>query len=301
MKLFSGQANKPLALEIAKHLKMKLSQTEIHIFPDGEKRVRIFDETVGEDCFVVQSASTPADTNYMELFFITDALKRGGAGQITAIIPYLGYERQDHLFRVGECVSLEVIAKILKTVGVDRVIAFDLHSIKIPEIFGIPVVHLSALSLFAKKIREKKLDDGGTVLVSADMGGIRRIKLLSEMLNNMPYASIEKNRDLSTGEVSTTGIEGEVLQKAIIVDDMISTGSTIVASANLLKEKGVRQLYVFATHPVFSADAPKILQESGVKEIFVTDTIFVPEEKRFPKLQIFSVSDMIAKEIKNKI
>jgi len=298
VKIFSGSSNKPLAGKIAKLLKKELSQLEIHIFPDQEKRVRVLEKVLGEDAVIVQSTSTDADKNYIELFFIADALRRSGVKTIIVVIPYLGYQRQDHLFREGEAVSIDVIVKILKVVGVDKVITFDLHSTRIPEIFNIRIVHLSALSIFAEKIKEDHLDGDDTVLVSPDKGGIRRIKILSEMLGNMPYAVIEKNRDLATGKVTMDGIDGEVEENAIIVDDMISTGSTIVTAANLLKNKGAKNIYVFATHAVFSKDAPKILQNSSVSSVYVTDTIFVPEEKQFPKLEILSISEMIAKTLK---
>lgn len=294
MKIFSGTSNKPLAEKIAKKLGIDLSAIEIHIFPDGEKRIRLLDKVVGESCVVVQPTSPNPDGNYMELFFIVDALKRSGASSVTAVIPYLGYQRQDHVFRDGEAVSLEVIATLLKWGGVDEIIAFDLHSIKIPEIFKIKLNHLSALPLFAQEI--KKIGNN-TVLISPDMGGVRRIKILSKMLSNMPYAVIEKNRDLATGEVTMSGVTGNIKENAIIVDDMISTGNTIIKAANLLGNRGAKNIYVFATHAVFSEKAPGILQESGIKKVYVTDTIFVPENKRFPKLEILSVSKLIAEQL----
>jgi len=295
-----------------------LSQLEIHVFPDEEKRIRVIDRVVGEDCCVVQSACPNADKNYMELFFIVDALKRSGAKSVTAVIAYFGYQRQDHVFRDGEAVSLEVVIKALEAVGADKVITFDLHSIKIPEFFKIPLVHLSALPLFAEKIsdalrslRQFSRSAGSakapralnvfndTFLVSPDMGGIRRIRILSEMLNNMPYATIEKNRDLRSGKVEAVKIHGIVKKMVIIVDDMISTGNTIVAAAQLLRKNGVKRIFVFATHPVFSGNAPKILQESSVEKVFVTDTIEVPKEKRFEKLEVLSVAEIIAESLKN--
>lgn len=294
MKIFSGTSNKPLAEKIAEDLGLKLSGLEVFIFPDGEKRIRVLDKVVDEDCVVVQPTSPEPDKNYIELFFIVDALKRSGASKITAVVPYLGYQRQDHQFREGEAVSLEVVATLLKWGGVDEIIAFDLHSIKIPEIFKIKLTHLSALPIFANVI--KKMGNN-TVLVSPDMGGIRRTKLLSSMLGNMPYAVIEKNRDLASGTITMTGISGEVKENAVIVDDMISTGGTIVTAANLLKNKGAKNIYVFATHAVFSDDAPKILGESSLKKVYVTDTINIPKSKRFPKLEILSVAEMIAKKL----
>lgn len=296
MKIFSGTSNKPLAQKVAKKLGLDLSPLEIHIFPDGEKRVRVLEKVVDKDCVVVQSTSPEPDKNYMELFFIVDALRRSGAKNIKAVIPYLGYQRQDHVFRDGEAVSLEVIATLLKWGGVGEVISFDLHSIKIPEIFKIKLTHLSALPLFANEIRKMGND---MVLVSPDMGGIRRIKLLSEMLGNMDYAVIEKDRDLTTGKVQMRGIEGEVKENAVIVDDMISTGSTIVKAAEFLKNKGAKNIFVFATHAVFSDDSSEILSNSVLQKVYVTDTINIPEKKKFPKLEILSVAEIIAEQLKS--
>ena len=333
MKIFSGSSSKTLAEKVARQLGLRLGGLEVHVFPDKEKRIRVTENVVDKDTVIIQSCSTPADSNYMELFFIVDALKRSGAKRVAVVIPYLGYQRQDHIFRDGEAVSLEVVVKTLEAVGMDRLITFDLHSIKIPELFSIPVAHLSALLVFAEKIallgnenflvhdakqgkgssrsskpasahRENfipslRLND--TVLVSPDMGGIRRIKLISEMLNNMPFATIVKERDLATGEVSTQGIKGPVGKRALIIDDMISSGGTIIKAAELLREKGASEIYVFATHAVLSENAPKLLQKSAVKKVFVTDTINIPQKKRFPKLEILSVAKMIAEEINRKL
>jgi len=296
MKIFSGTSNKPLAQKVAKNLGVKLSDLEIFKFPDGEKRVRILDKVLGEDVFVVQPTSAPADENYMQLFFIVDALRRSGAKSTKAIIPYLGYQRQDHVFREGEAVSLEVVATLLKWGGVDEVISFDLHSIKIPEIFKIKLTHLSALPIFAKEIKKIGND---TTLISPDMGGIRRIKLLSGMLNNMPFVAIEKDRDLATGAITMSKVNGNIKRNAIIVDDMISTGGTTAAAADLLKRKGAKKIYAFATHAVFSENASKILQKSKIDKVYVTDTVFVPEDKKFPKLKILSVSTLVAGSIKS--
>lgn len=294
MKIFSGTSNKFLAQKIAKNLGITLSNLEVFVFPDGEKRVRILDKVLDEEVVVVQSTSTPTDENYMQLFFILDALKRAGAKSATVAIPYFGYQRQDHMFREGEAVSVKVVAKILENLGINKLIAIDLHSIKIKEAFDNPVTHLSALSVFAKIIKEKGWDKDSVTLVSPDMGGVRRIKILSGMLANMPYAIIEKNRDLVTGTVSAEKITGKINKTAIVVDDMISSGRTIELAGKILRKHEVEKIYVFATHAVFSDQAPKILEASEAKKIYVTDTIFVPEEKRFPKLEILSVSSLIA-------
>lgn len=294
MKIFSGTSNVPLASKVAENFGLRLSKLEVFVFPDGEKRVRILDKVLGEDVVIVQSTSSPVDENYMQLFFILDALKRNGAKSITAVVPYFGYQRQDHTFREGEAVSVKVVAEILERLGIDNLIAVDLHSIKIEEAFNMPIAHLSALSVFAEEIRKLGND---TVLASPDMGGIRRIKILSKMLDNMPYLTIEKNRDLASGKIVMNKINGQVKKNVVIADDMISSGGTIVMAADLLRKNGAENIYVFATHAVFSKDAPEILQKSGIKKVYVTDTIFVPKEKQFPKLEILSVSELIAKEL----
>jgi ribose-phosphate pyrophosphokinase len=296
MKIVSGSSNKPLAQKIAEDLKTQLTDVEIFVFPDKERRVRILEDVLEQDCVAVQSANTPADQNYMELFFLVDGLKRSGARQVTAVIPYLGYQRQDHVFRDGEAVSLKVIVETLEAVGVDKIITIDLHSVKIPEFFKIPIIHLSALPIFAEKI--KSLVQSDFVLVSPDMGGINRIKKLSELLGDAPFATIEKDRDLATGSVSSEKMEGDVNGKtAIIVDDMISTGKTIAQAAKLLKEKGAGDIFVFATHPVFSDEAKEILQESLVEKVFVTDAVSISRENYFPKLEILTVSNLLAKAL----
>lgn len=298
MKIFSGSSNKPLAEKIAHAMGIELSPIEIFVFPDGEKRIQIQERVVDEDTVVVQSTSTPAAENFMELFFIIDGLKRSGAKNITAVVPYLGYQRQDHIFREGEAVSLDVVVHALEGAGADKVIVFDLHSIKIPEVFKVPVAHLSALPMFAEKI--KGLGDG--FLASPDMGGLRRINKMSELLDGMPWVATVKDRNLDTGEIVMDKIEGDVSkikQKAFIVDDMISSGKTIVEAAKLLKQHGAEEIYVFVTHPVFSNEAPTLLQDSVVTKVFVANTVDVPQEKQFSKLEVLSVADMVANELKS--
>jgi ribose-phosphate pyrophosphokinase len=299
MLIFSGSSNKPLAQKIANHLDKKISPVEIFVFPDGEKRIRIKEKVLDEDCVIVQSASIPPDENYMELFIMIDALKRSGAKSVKAVIPYLGYQRQDHIFRDGEAVSLEVIAEILTRVGMTELFSFDLHSPKIPEIFSVPVHHLSALPAFAEEIK-KDFNLNEIVLVSPDMGGIRRIRQVSEMLGNIPFATIEKNRDLTNGEINDAGLTGDVRGKvAVIVDDMISTGITMVEAANLLIENGAVKVFAFATHAILARYAEKILQKSKIEKVVVSNTVEVPAYKLFPKLQILSIAEIAAKALKS--
>jgi len=314
MKLFSGSSNKPLAEKVAEILNTKLSPIETMIFPDGERRVKLNTDVVEEDTVVIQSTNTPVDQNYIELFFIIDALKRSGAKSVTAVIPYLGYQRQDHVFRDGEVVSLEVMIRFLESLNVDNIIALDLHSIKIPELFNIPVTHLSGLPLFAQRIKSKAFnvlvdsDDPkdflkDTILVSPDMGGLRRIEQMSEMLHAMPWIATVKDRDLRTGDITIKQFDGPLNpselpgKRALIVDDMISSGNTVIQSAQLLKDNGVVSCDVFVTHAIFSEDAPELLQDSSIDRVYVTDSVFIPEEKFFPKLHVLSIAEMVAKEL----
>lgn len=298
MKIFSGSANKPLSLSIADCMHLTLSPAELYVFPDGERRVWIEQNVLGEECVVIQTTSTPVDTHYMELFFLLDGLKRSGARSITLVMPYVGYQRQDHIFRSGEAVSMEVIVKILEVLRIDRFIAVDLHSIKIPEFFTLPVMHLSALELFAQEIKTNGWNSSDSVLVTPDMGGIRRIKILSAMLDKMPYMTIVKNRDLATGEVEAASSKGEVKRRAIIVDDMISSGHTIVEAAKLLQKQGAEEIIVMATHAVFSSTAPQLLQDSLAAKIYVTDSVYISSEKQFAKLIVLSLAPLIARKIK---
>lgn len=299
MKIFSGNSNKPLAEKIAKHLNLNLSPLEIFVFPDKERRIRVIEKVVDEDCIIVQSTGEPSDTNYMELFLIVNALKRSGARTIKTLIPYFGYQRQDHIFRDGEGVSLEVIAKALEAVGASEVLSFDLHTPKIPEIFKIPVKELSALLIFVEEIK-KNFEGKDLVLVSPDMGGIRRIKEVSEALGKLPFATVTKDRDLETGSIKDSKLDGKVNGKiAIIVDDMISTGHTIAEAADLLLRNGATKVFAYATHAVFSKEAKDILQNSKIEKIYVTDTLEITKEKEFEKLEILSVSEVAARGLKD--
>jgi ribose-phosphate pyrophosphokinase len=296
MKLFSGNSNKPLAGRIAHLLGLEVSPIEDFIFPDGERRIQIQVPVVDEDVIVVQSTNPPVDSHYMELFLIIDGLKRNGARSITVVMPYMGYMRQDHIFRDGEAVSLLVMINILESLKVDRFIGLDFHTIKVPEFFHIPVTHISALSLFAQEAKKRGWTAENTVLVSPDLGGLRRINQVSELLG-IPWIATVKDRDVNTGSIKIEAIEGDkanIRKRALIIDDMISSGKTIVQSAELLKKHGIEEFHVFVTHPIFSAEAPKLLQESIITTVFVTDAVNVPEDKQFDKLEILSIADMIA-------
>lgn len=304
MKIFSGSSNKSLAEKIASFMEVPLSSVEIFVFPDGERRIQIQDSVVDEEVVVIQSTNSPVDTNYMELFFLIDGLKRSGAHTITVVIPYVGYQRQDHVFRDGEAVSVQVISRILESFNIDKILFVDPHTIKLPEFFTVPVANLSALPLFVQNIRKKGWNNENTVLVSPDMGGLRRINIMSELLNNMPWIATVKDRDLDTGSIVIDKFEGPLQvsnlkdKRALIVDDMISSGKTIVQCASFLKSHGVTEVHVFVTHPIFSNEAPSLLNKSDIDSVTVTDSVYVPDDKQFGKLEILTISDMIAKELR---
>lgn len=299
VKVFSGSASKHLAVIVAKTLGIPLSEVEHHVFPDGEQRIQLQEDVVDQDVVVIQSTGIPTDQNYIELFLLLDAATRNGAKSVTAVIPYIGYSRQDHIFRSGEARSLEVMINSIEVNGATQVIGFDFHSIKTAELFTFPVTQLSALPLFASTIKELGFIDNDTVLVSPDMGGLRRLSQLSEMLGSMAMTSVEKNRDLTTGDINASEVHGEIKRRCLIVDDMISSGKTTVQAIEMCKKHGAEEVYVFATHPVFSGDAAKILEESPAKKIFVTDTIDVPKEKQFEKLEVLSIADFIAQSLQS--
>lgn len=295
MLIFSGGSNKKLAEKVAADLGLSLGGLEIVTFPDNENRVQVTENVVDEDVVVIQSTGITPNLFYMELFFILDSLKRSGARSITLAIPYLGYQRQDHIFRDGEAVSLEVIIKLLENLGVTKVISFDFHSVRIPELFHVPVTHLSALPVFAEHINNSDKND--LVLVSPDMGGIARIKELSELTDGLPFVSIVKDRDLNTGDIESNELNGDVKKRAIIVDDVVSTGKTLIAAADLLSKNGAREISVMATHAIFAKTASEDLENSIIDKIFVTDTINLPEKRTFGKLEILSISHLLSKAI----
>lgn len=298
--LFVGDlANRDLSEKLGEKLGLTPIFADKHIFPDGEMRVRILEEVADQEVVVLKSHVNPSDSNILEMCFIIDALKRNGAGLVTAVVPYLGYMRGDHMFRTGEAVPLEVIISMLEGAGVAKVIIVDPHSIKIPELFHVDAKDLTALEVFANKIKEMKLKKDSYTLVTPDRGGIRRIKLLSGLLDNAPYAAIEKNRDLETGNVVASKIEGKINETCFIVDDMISSGGTIVKAITALKKMGAKTTYVMATHGVFSENAPRLLQTSDAEKVYVTNSIPIPSEKQFDKLEILSIADLIAKGLKS--
>lgn len=297
MIIVGDSSNKGLSEGLAKKTGWDLIYPEITVFPDSEQRVRINREIAGEKVFLVKSIVSPVDSSVMQLTFLVDALNKNGADKVIGIIPYIPYMRADHIFRTGEAVPLEVVIKMIQDSGLNEIIMVDPHSIKIPELFSIPVHDLSALGLFALKIKEIEQDKENITIVSPDMGGIRRLKILDQLLGGVNQVVVNKDRDYETGSVKVAEYQGDIKGKCFIVDDIVSTGKTIVQAVETLVKNGAEEVHVFGTHPVFSQNASELLQSSSAKKIFVTDSIPVVEEKKFEKLEIISVAKLIAHEL----
>lgn len=297
--IFSGNSNVALAEEISKQLGKELSKVEIIRFADSECRVRIEEEVEDNTVFIIQSLSNPVDEHLMEFLLLGDAVKRGEAKKVIAVLPYHGYARQDRVHRPGECLSSAVVTKLIEVVGFDKLITVELHSDTILGFFKIPLVHLSGLSLFKDEISKNNND---VVIVSPDAGAVKRAQAVAEGLD-VPLALIEKKRDLNQiHKIISMKVVGDVKGKvAYIVDDAIVSGGTLVNAAYLLKEKGAKQVIAAATHADFVGGADKILQESPIDKIWVTDTIPVAEERRFAKLTVFPIAPIIASAMKKMI
>lgn len=296
MIFFGDDQNKALSEGLSAALSSPLHFPEITVFPDGERRIRLPDSVVEKEVVFLKTGSvTPnVDSFIVETAFLIDAIKRSGADRVTGIIPYIPYSRADHVFRDGEAVPLEVVIHMFEKAGLSRIIFVDPHTIKMQEMFSIEVINLSALSLFAEKIKTLTYDRDNAVIVSPDMGGLRRMEQLSQLLDNMPFASIEKDRNYEDGSIKANGVHGEIKKTCFIVDDIISSGRTIVQAVEKLKNKGASSIYVFATHPVLSEDATTILEQSEAKKIFVTDSLPVSPEKTFGKLEVLTLSPLIS-------
>ena len=291
--IFAGNSNPELARNIASHLEMELGHVEIIRFADSECRVRVEEDVEEKDVFIIQSLSNPVDEFLMEFLLMGDAVKRGEPRRMIAVLPYHGYARQDRIHRPGECLSAQVVAKLIETVGFDKLITVELHSESIVGFFKIPVIHLSGLTVFYDLV--KKLNED-VVIITPDAGALKRAQRFAESLD-LPLALIEKKRDLDRAhKILSMRVVGEVKGKtAIIVDDVIVTGGTLMNAAFLLKEKGAKKVIAAATHADFVGGADKILQDSPLDAVWVTDTIYIPPAKNFPKLKISSItSDLSA-------
>lgn len=294
IRIFSGTANLSLAEEIAGYVGISLGKAHLSRFSDGEIRLRIAESVRGTDSFVIQPLSSPANENIMELLIIVDALKRASARSVNAVVPYYGYARQDRKQRARDPITAKLIADILTAAGASRVVAMDLHAGQIQGFFNIPFDHLTSISILAKYFKDKRIENG--TVVSPDLGGVTRTRELANYLE-MPIAVIDKKRS-APNEAEVMNIIGDVKGKtAILIDDIIDTGGTIVLGAEALLERGAKEAYACCTHPVFSGPAMDRMCSSVLSEIVVTNTIPFKEGQCPDKIKILSVAPLIGEAI----
>ncbi|MDR2017431.1 MAG: ribose-phosphate pyrophosphokinase [Syntrophobacterales bacterium] len=295
LKIFTGNANAPLAEKICKFLGVPLGEANVSKFSDGEIQVEINESVRGMDTFVVQPTCPPVSHNLMELLIMIDALKRASAGRITAVIPYYGYARQDRKVVPRTSISARLVANLIATAGISRILAMDLHAGQIQGFFDIPVDHLLALPVLLEYV--KKIE-GEIVIVSPDAGGVERAREMGKRLN-ASLAIIDKQRERANHS-KVMHVIGDVKNKvAIILDDMMDTGGTIVKAAIEILENGASAVYACCTHPVLSGTAVTNIEKSPLKELVVTNTIPLSAAgKRLKKIKVLDVSPILGETIK---
>ena len=297
MKLLTGNSNKHLSVKLSKYLKTKLVNSNIRKFSDGEIYVEINENIRGNNIFLVQSISSPANDNLLEMLLCIDALKRSSAKNITAVIPYFGYARQDRKVVPRTSISAKLISNLITKAGADRVVTVDLHAGQIQGFFDMPVDNLFTTPLFAKHIK-KKLNNKRLVCVSPDVGGVQRTRALATRIK-ADLAIIDKRRP-APGKSQVMNIIGDVKNKTcIIVDDIIDSGGTIINAVDALKKSGANEVYVFITHAVLSGDAVKKIKNSKIKKLIITDTIDNAQKiKNNNKIEVLSISSLMSEAIK---
>lgn len=295
IKVFTGNSNKPLALEICEHLGITLGKSEVKSFSDGEVYVDIQESVRGVEVYVVQSTCLPCNNNLMELLIMLDAFKRASAVSVTAVIPYYGYARQDRKVAPRTPISAKLVADLITVAGATRVVCVDLHAGQIQGFFNIPVDHLYATPVLLNYIKENFHDD--IVVVSPDAGGVERARALAKRLG-ANLAIVDKRRPApNVSEVMNIigDIEGKT---AIILDDMIDTAGTITQAAEALKKQGAKQVYACCTHAVLSGPAIERLEKSPIKELVVTNTIPKREGATSEKIKRLSVGPLLGEALK---
>jgi len=296
MKILSGTSNPRLSKEISKKLKSKLINTNIKRFADGEIYIEINENIRGNSVFVIQSTSNPANDNIMELLLCIDALRRSSAKNITAVIPYFGYARQDRKVAPRTSISAKVVSNLITNAGANRIVTVDLHAGQIQGFFDIPVDNLFTTPMFARYIK-KKFKSKNLVCVSPDVGGVQRTRGLATKIK-ADLAIIDKRRP-APGKSQVMNIIGEVKGKnCIIVDDIIDSGGTIVNAVEALKKAGAIDVYVFITHAVLSGEAAEKIKRSKIKKLIITDTIDNSFKiKNNSKIEVISIAPLMAEAI----
>ena len=295
LRIFTGNSNGELVQRICGELKTPIGKSLVKSFSDGEINVEINESVRGMDVFVIQSICAPTNNNLMELLILIDALKRASAGRITAVLPYYGYARQDRKVSPRAPISAKLIADLITTAGASRILTVDLHAGQIQGFFNVPVDHLYAAPVLLDYL--KRLEDD-IVIVSPDAGGVERARAYAKRLG-ASLAIIDKRRE-SPNVSQVMNIIGDVNGlTAVLVDDIVDTGGTLVRGAYALFEKGAKRVFACCTHPVLSGQAVRILMESPIEEMIVTDTIPLKEEaKSCSKIKVFSIAGLLAEAIR---
>jgi ribose-phosphate pyrophosphokinase len=293
-KLLAGTANRALSEEISRCLGIELAKVTVSRFADGEIFVRIDENVRGHDVFIVQPTNPPAD-NIMELLLLLDAARRASAARITCVMPYYGYSRQDRKDQPRVAIGAKLVANMIEAAGADRVLGIDFHQHQLQGFFDVPVDHLYARPVLVNHYRRKKLHD--PVVVAPDVGAAKMARGFAKQLD-ASFAIIDKRRP-KANVAEVLNVIGEVDGRdCVIADDMIDTAGTMSEAARALKKLGARDIYCCATHALLSGPAPTRLAEAPIAEVTVTDTIAIPESRRFPTLHVLSVGELLAKAIR---
>ena len=297
MKILTGNSNKHLSKKISKYLKNKLVNSSIKKFSDGEIYIEINENIRGNSIFIIQAISSPANDNLMELLLCIDALKRSSAKNITAVIPYFGYARQDRKVVPRTSISAKLVSNLITKAGADRIVTVDLHAGQIQGFFDIPVDNLFATPIFARHIK-RKIKSKNLICVAPDVGGVERTRALGRKLD-VGLAIIDKRRP-SPGKSQVMNVVGNVKGKTcIITDDIIDSGGTIVNAAEALIKRGAKEVHVYVTHGVLSGEAVEKIKKSKIKNLVVTDTIDNSDKvKKSRNIEILSISNLLAEAMK---
>ena len=295
LRIFTGNANPDLAREIAAYLGTTVGDSVVNRFNNGEIQVMINESVRGKDIFIVQPTCGPiVNDNVMELLIMADAFKRASANHITAVIPYYGYARQDRKARGREPITAKLMADLLETAGITRVVTIDLHAAQIQGFFNIPFDHMPGGPLLAEYIKDKNLDN--MVVVSPDLGGVSRARGFAEILN-APMAIIDKRRP-APGVAEVMNLIGDVNGKnCIVVDDMVDTAGSLTEGARALKKFGAKEIYACCTHPILTDPALSRIAQSDITELVVTNTIPLAPSKKHPKIKVLSIAPILAETI----
>ena len=292
-KVFSGTANQELSRQIAKYLGIPLSEASIKRFSDGEISIQIGESVRGKDVLIIQPTCAPTDTNLMELLILTDALKRSSASTVTAVIPYFGYARQDRKAAPRVPITAKLVANMIETAGIDRVVTMDLHAGQIQGFFDIPVDNLYGTITFINYLKNKHLSN--PIVASPDVGGVARARSLAKQLN-LDLAIIDKRRE-KANESEVMNVIGDVNGKdVILIDDMVDTAGTLIKAAAAFKERGATSVTAFCTHPVLSGPAYERIAAGAIDELVVTDTIPLKEQNEH--IKVISVAPLFAEVIR---